>query len=180
MLVATLAGCAVLAGRPSSSQALGLPSAIPTPPITLTPFQAITRGGATLTIHDTAGCAQLNDAWLEAWCVDLVGFAPEALPQSMSDLPPLHGAAGEAFIQLMDAAFAWALLHTDQSICDQPVVSAYAAAGFHAPSGPDACRAAFARSVSDGYLPIDSPARVDSLTRPVSIKVLLTPIPSSS
>jgi hypothetical protein len=104
------------------------PSKSPGPTASLEPSQAdvvlfmVTASEATIPITDAGDCSAIGDAWLEAWCRDLVAYTPGDVPTTIERT---NLGLNQPLIQLIYASLTWSLLHGDDTICDNPLVAAF-------------------------------------------------------
>jgi hypothetical protein len=153
-------------GTPTNPPAT--PGAQPTP-AAVTAF-TVTTTEATITIHSAADCSAIADAWLKAWCRDLVAYRPGDVPTQLQ----ANQRVDAAMVQLIYAGLTWSLLVGDDSICDNSIVAAFLS--FQAVARPSPtpyvtpsqhCRAALAATRStaesqDGRIVVSSQ---DTLTQ---------------
>jgi hypothetical protein len=177
------------------------PSATPSAPPgqvgAVTRFTVVTASGAVVTIDSPTACLALVNPWLEQWCTDTVSFAPSSLPATTP--ANLYGPAGQAYQATMNAAFLWAVLHGDSSICSNAAVAAYVAAGSglgpaptvptspsnsagHMPNGAKECLAGLAQVRASPSIritdPSDSTGAASISVQLVSPKSFASPSPT--
>lgn len=112
-------------------------------------LQLVSWTGAVIQVPDASSCNSLATPFFVEWCTDLVTFSLSSLPV----LPP--GATmfpAKPDVPLINAAFAWAFLRGDPSVCDVPYVALWVAIGGHIADGSGACRSSVAYLSSRGYV----------------------------
>ena len=157
---ATLPGVAASSTDPASTDPA--PTTVDT--ISYSRFSVVTDAGQSIAISGPNDCRAVTDPWLEDFCTNLAAYNKNILPSSASSMAGLHGKAWGDFDRHIQVAVARAILHGDESICENPVVSAWVSAGSQVSDGAATCRYDLASTFKKGSFSVIDPDTNASLT----------------
>jgi hypothetical protein len=113
-------------------------------------FTVVMDSGKSVAIGGPSDCAQVADVWLTNWCSQLAAYDPSKLPTTASALANLQGTSWAKFDQQVQVAVAWAVLHNDDSICNNQAVTTWFAVGSRVADGSMTCRDDLATTIQKG------------------------------
>jgi hypothetical protein len=157
---ATLPGVAASSTDPASTDPA--PTTVDT--ISYSRFSMVTDAGQSIAISGPNDCKAVADSWLEDFCTNLAAYNKNILPSSASSMAGLHGKAWADLDRHIQVAVARAVLHGDDTICDNPVVSAWVSAGAHVSDGAATCRVDLAATIKKGSFFVTDPDTNANLT----------------